>query len=173
MTVNLERKRAYWKVWYSKNKDVIAKKKHDYRLAHPEEARAIVRRSRTKEEHRRHIREYNKRWLEQAKEKDPLRYRRIYLKQRYGISHEEFEDAVAAQNGVCAICGCPPDGRFGVLVIDHDHKTGAVRQLLCTSCNRGLGVFKDDPQKLYRAAEYLARWNETQKKTNEGERGNE
>lgn len=50
----------------------------------------------------------------------------------------------------CVICG---DG--GSLVVDHDHKTGKIRGMLCNHCNRGLGHFRDDPLLLEFAAEYI------------------
>lgn len=59
------------------------------------------------------------------------------------------------QNNCCAICGNPPsDDR--ALALDHDHQTGVLRDLLCTNCNVGLGNFRDDPDLLARAADYLA-----------------
>jgi hypothetical protein len=58
------------------------------------------------------------------------------------------------QDGRCAICRKKPQtGRR--LSVDHDHKTGEVRGLLCTLCNQGLGYFKDDPGRLGAALEYL------------------
>ncbi|WP_409071688.1 endonuclease VII domain-containing protein [Burkholderia pseudomallei] len=61
------------------------------------------------------------------------------------------------QGGVCAICKRAPSGRgiAAVLHVDHDHTTGIVRGLLCTRCNRALGAFDDDPQRLIDAAAYL------------------
>lgn len=65
------------------------------------------------------------------------------------------------QCGACALCGKVPgeDPERGrnqkCLHVDHDHKTGKIRGLLCSSCNRGLGYFGDDPVVLRRAAEYL------------------
>jgi hypothetical protein len=50
----------------------------------------------------------------------------------------------------CVICG-----DTGALVVDHDHKTGVVRGMLCNHCNRGLGHFRDDPELLEFAAQYL------------------
>lgn len=60
----------------------------------------------------------------------------------------------AAQNGVCAICKktCTC-GRS--LAVDHNHKTGKVRALLCSRCNRGLGLFMENPEYLNAAKEYL------------------
>jgi hypothetical protein len=53
----------------------------------------------------------------------------------------------------CPICSVPLDGV--VVVMDHDHETGKKRGLLCDPCNKGLGFFRDDPNILTRAAEYL------------------
>ena len=59
---------------------------------------------------------------------------------------------LAAQDGLCAICGTAPAAH-----VDHDHETGAVRQLLCFHCNGGLGQFRDDPVVLRAAADYVER----------------
>jgi hypothetical protein len=62
-----------------------------------------------------------------------------------------------SQNGVCAICGSPPTGTrsHGLLAIDHCHDTLKIRGLLCNNCNNGLGRFKDNPDSLRKAADYL------------------
>ena len=75
------------------------------------------------------------------------------LQRSYGISLADYEQMLADQNGVCKICG-KPDPDFA-LSVDHCHKTGKVRGLLCGSCNFGLGKFYDSPNLLRRAAEYL------------------
>lgn len=79
---------------------------------------------------------------------------------QYGITPEDFDAMLAAQNGRCAICGEPPDpdgkGAYSRLHIDHDHQTGVVRGLLCGRCNQGLGYFKDDPARLSAAIDYLS-----------------
>ena len=65
-----------------------------------------------------------------------------YRRWTYGISQAAFERMLAVQQCRCAICGrdlAPP-------CVDHDHLTGAIRGLLCGSCNRGLGHFQDDPE---------------------------
>jgi hypothetical protein len=56
-----------------------------------------------------------------------------------------------AQQGCCAICGDAPEK----LVIDHCHRKGSVRKLLCGGCNTGLGMFQDDPERLSKAIQYL------------------
>lgn len=74
---------------------------------------------------------------------------------RYGITPEDFDALLAAQGGGCGVCGGQP-GHHG-WAIDHCHAGGQVRGILCESCNLGLGKFKDDPEVLRRAAEYIER----------------
>jgi hypothetical protein len=62
----------------------------------------------------------------------------------------EADVMLEAQGGVCAICQAAPAAH-----VDHDHETGAVRALLCFNCNGGLGQFKDDPEVLRAAADYV------------------
>jgi hypothetical protein len=76
--------------------------------------------------------------------------RHYHLKRRYGIGADDFDRMVAAQGGVCAICGRPDPEH-----VDHDHETGEVRGILCFNCNGGLGQFRDDVDALRAAAAYL------------------
>jgi hypothetical protein len=76
--------------------------------------------------------------------------RTYHLKRRYGISAEDADAMLEAQDGLCAICQSAPAAH-----VDHDHVTGAVRALLCFNCNGGLGQFKDDPEALRAAADYV------------------
>jgi hypothetical protein len=63
---------------------------------------------------------------------------------------------LAAQGGVCAICGAPPEDPRGYRMhIDHCHDTGRVRGILCGGCNRGMGNFGDDIARLQGAIRYL------------------
>lgn len=83
-------------------------------------------------------------------------HRSAALLRTYGITLEQYEEMLAAQNGGCAICGGQnDDGRK--LYVDHDHTTGAVRGLLCIRCNRAIGCFLDDPAHLTAAISYLQR----------------
>jgi predicted nucleic acid-binding Zn ribbon protein len=82
-------------------------------------------------------------------------YMRQYL---YGLSQERYEAMMAEQDSRCAICGSPdwPAAKDqGRPRVDHDHATRKVRGLLCDFCNRGLGMFDEDPARLRAAAEYL------------------
>ncbi len=80
--------------------------------------------------------------------------RRRYLKRTYGLSLEEFEEMLRKQDYKCAICRC----NFKKRCIDHDHKTGEIRGLLCNHCNTGLGRFRDSYETTSAAAGYLARY---------------
>jgi hypothetical protein len=75
------------------------------------------------------------------------------FRQKYGITIAEYDAMVAAQGGVCKICG-QDDGDRRLAVV-HCHATGRVRGLLCSNHNRGLGLFGDDPDLLRAAADYL------------------
>lgn len=86
--------------------------------------------------------------------------RRSALWCNYGLTIEEYEALAEKQHGLCAICRRPEttvskDGRQWTLAVDHDHKTGTVRGLLCTPCNRGIGFLGDDADLLLTAAAYL------------------
>lgn len=84
-----------------------------------------------------------------------IRERQVWqrLKDRYGVTKEQYEQMLANQNGVCGICKkpCKTNQR---LAVDHCHKTGRVRGLLCKSCNMSLGVVEKDGW-LARAFKYL------------------
>jgi hypothetical protein len=75
---------------------------------------------------------------------------------KYGITKDEYRDMWFAQDGRCAVCQKPErTSRCALLAVDHDHVTGAVRGLLCSFCNRAIGMFDDDPAVLARAIKYL------------------
>lgn len=75
-------------------------------------------------------------------------------KKKYGIDGDEYDRLLKLQGGRCAICRCLP--RTVRLAVDHDHATGAVRGLCCSSCNHDLlGAAHDDVEILRRAVAYL------------------
>lgn len=82
------------------------------------------------------------------------------LKRKYGVSAAEYRDQLEAQGGVCAICREPETAvdknkKVKLLSVDHCHKTGTARGLLCDACNKALGGFKDSPTILRAATSYL------------------
>lgn len=91
---------------------------------------------------------------------NPSRYerarRRSLLKKKYGITPEQFDEMVENQAGVCAICAGPLEDSRGFRPhVDHSHKTGKVRGILCGRCNHGIGHFRDDPAIIIAALAYL------------------
>lgn len=132
----------------------------EYYLANPDK---FVRSDEQREERNRKRREryasdleYRERVKRQAKSGDPRKKRDTRLRKQYGIGVDEYEQMLTDQGGGCAICGVKfgdPTGRK--LAVDHCHKTGKVRGLLCGSCNQGLGKFGDDPDRLDRAGLYV------------------
>lgn len=79
---------------------------------------------------------------------------RITRIRSYGISVEQYNYLLEEQNKVCWICNKNNSSKKS-LNIDHDHKTGQVRGLLCGKCNTALGLLQEDPHILLRAYEYL------------------
>jgi hypothetical protein len=75
-----------------------------------------------------------------------------HLRHTYGLTLEQFKAMAAAQDGRCAICQ-----RTRKLTVDHCHKTGKIRGLLCGSCNRALGTFGDNADGVKRVLIYLER----------------
>jgi hypothetical protein len=82
------------------------------------------------------------------------RSRSYHLQSLYGISSQEYEALLAAQDGTCAVCDKPPIKRR--LALDHSHRTGAIRGLLCNHCNLRVIGKQTDAAVLQRAVEYLA-----------------
>lgn len=80
-------------------------------------------------------------------------YRRRY---KYGLTDEAYTAILLAQGGGCAICGGQSRSKKkGTLCVDHDHKTGLVRGLLCDVCNQAIGLFCDSPERMRKASSYL------------------
>ena len=110
--------------------------------------------------------EYDKEWYKENREarleycrnwckENPDTTREHHIKHTYGLTLADYDKMLEAQSGVCAICGVSPEEGGRRLLVDHDHKTGKIRGLLCYSCNVGLGHFKDSPHNLAEAIEYL------------------
>ena len=108
------------------------------------------------------VKEYNKQYSENNKDvlakRDAKRYRENRKLRRdqwscnkYGLTMEELENLRNQANGKCEICS---DNRF-LLHIDHDHKTGKVRGLLCPLCNHAIGSFRENIENFQNAANYL------------------
>ena len=101
-----------------------------------------------------------------SKRKDPTIYERIEwpakLKSLYGITREQYDSMLKEQDGRCAICKSKDSysrnyktTKVSKFAVDHCHTTGKVRGLLCTKCNRALGMVSDSIETVLRMAEYL------------------
>ncbi|WP_461318041.1 endonuclease VII domain-containing protein [Bradyrhizobium barranii] len=104
------------------------------------------------EEKKARQREYRRRY----QEKHPHRHRSRHVKSRYGITLEQRDGLLAAQGGVCAMCGADNPRKGGMdWSVDHCHDTGKVRGILCHPCNAGIGLLGHDKQLLSKAIQYL------------------
>lgn len=174
-----EKRSRRWKLWYSKNRSKrlsylrVYHPKHRPKVRENTNARAREWYHRTKKTRAHLLRAAEKRYYERNKEKMRLKNkiwvhknyaytleyrRRLSLKKNFGITIEQYDAMLKEQNGVCAICGnkCKSGRR---LAVDHCHKTGLNRGLLCANCNRGLGLFSDSTKLLIAAIKYLQRKN--------------
>lgn len=83
-----------------------------------------------------------------------------YYKRNYGITDADLAAMKRAQDNKCYLCGSEgfligKNNHDERLAVDHCHSTGKVRKLLCHNCNRALGLFKDNPELMRRAADYV------------------
>lgn len=86
------------------------------------------------------------------------KFRNESLKKQFGLTIEEFDKMNLKQNGLCAICSRNERSeRNKHLAVDHCHKNGAIRGLLCSNCNRALGLLEDSVEILKKAIDYLKR----------------
>lgn len=99
--------------------------------------------------------ETQQRWREVNREKRTAAEYVSHARRRYGLSKEELRKLREDHRDVCAICG-GSGGKKG-LCIDHDHRTGEIRGLLCGNCNIAIGLMRDSPSALRKAALYLER----------------
>ena len=85
---------------------------------------------------------------------DPKQSNKLHQKKfHYGLTKEDYENLFIKQENRCGICTTSFD--IKVACVDHSHKTGKIRGLLCHQCNTGLGLFKDDIEILKMAIKYL------------------
>lgn len=143
---------AYKKAYRLKNADKIRSSDREYRkrtaVARLEYNRTYMATHR--EERRAYMRDWDRRHFAERK----AYARKSNLKKLYGITREQYDAILLAQGGGCAICGTPaPTSKD--FAVDHDHKTGEVRGLLCDKHNLGIGLFDDSPDLLLDAIAYL------------------
>jgi hypothetical protein len=125
----------------------------EYRARMLQESRAYYEANREKINAReRHRYATNAEFHERKLQRSRRSRRRLRLKNRFGISLENYDALLAKQEGACAIC----KKKFArSLCVDHCHTTGLIRGLLCNKCNRGMGFFEDDAARIRAAIVYL------------------
>lgn len=96
------------------------------------------------------VRAYRQNWYQRNKDKVKQKVSARRYRLAYGVSLEFIESETKRVGGRCEICSQTAD-----LHVDHDHSTGKYRGLLCSSCNKGIGMLRDDPDRLRSAAMYL------------------
>jgi hypothetical protein len=103
--------------------------------------------------------EARKHWTPEQRARANEQVRRRKLVADFGITHQEYDELLAFQQSVCAICKRPEQrmfrGKLRRLSVDHDHATGKIRGLLCSECNLALGLLGDDVEVFRAAIEYL------------------
>jgi hypothetical protein len=133
-----EEQRAYKRSMYQKHKVTQLEQQRKYRARNPEKWR-----------------EYGKKWAKDNKERTHAMNRANQMKRDYGLSPEGYYLLFVYQLGSCAICCKEVDFLGQHTHIDHDHKTGKVRGILCNLCNHLIGESLESPVILRRAIDYL------------------
>jgi hypothetical protein len=83
-------------------------------------------------------------------------YRRSHLKRTYNMTLDEYDAILESQGGVCEICKSPETHkRNSFLAVDHCHETNKIRGLLCSHCNRSIGILKENIETLQNMIEYI------------------
>ena len=106
----------------------------------------------------------NAKWQRAWRARNPDKVKDSDLRKHFGITLIEYRAISEAQNHKCAICNnheTAVDGKGAerFMAVDHCHRTGKIRALLCSSCNKSLGGFKDDPELIRKAASYIEKYN--------------
>lgn len=107
-------------------------------------------------------------WRKKNPEKTKAIRRRALLKSMYGLTVEEYDAMLTAQDGKCAICEQLPSASQPRLFVDHNHFTGNVRGLLCSKCNFAVGLLGEDMKTVERLSAYLIRHNDETKPSEGG-----
>lgn len=97
-----------------------------------------------------------KNWQESNTQKQKAYVKKHNLKKNYGITEEEYKNLLAKYDYRCAVCQQAEGEPKIKLCIDHDHKTGKIRGILCSKCNAALGMLDDTPERIIKLFQYLS-----------------
>jgi len=96
------------------------------------------------------------------KRDNPEKAKDQQYQRKYGISYSDYEYLLSKQDKKCDICDTRfEDAQRGILFVDHCHKTGKIRGLLCQNCNTAIGLLQDDPSLCVKAEKYLLKSRDT------------
>ena len=155
--VSKETKRIYDKKYRANNKENIKKYREENRQKIATQAKRY--REKNIETIKQKATLSSKKRYSRNKNKILLKTKECTLKRKYGISLDQYSGMCAAQNDLCAVCERPEatwiNGKIKSLAVDHDHRTGKIRGLLCYSCNTTLGKVNEDVQILKNMINYL------------------
>lgn len=134
----------------------------------PLEAFAYSRANRAKYDRRGDCKECHNTKARERRKRDPQRWEEVrrdcYLRWTFGITRDEYDKMFSRQNGTCAICRQPETvkraGKLIHLAVDHDHKTGKVRELVCGKCNKALGFLDEDEDRCRSMIAYIQKHNQ-------------
>lgn len=158
--------RNYIKQWRKDHPDKVK----EYREKGKERKSSTTRKKYNKNkkyEHERSKKQYQKHKEKRKiyRESRKIIRRNNNLQKQFGITLDDYNRLSQQQNGVCAICKNPETtkNQYGLrpLSVDHNHKTGKVRGLLCSKCNTGLGQFQENKLFLLNAIIYLVEKDES------------
>lgn len=170
-----EERKEYEKRYRAEHKEKIKERDKQYHAEHKKEAKEYEKQYRA--EHKEKIKEWKKQYnanrIEENKEygkqyrvKNKERIKQYnnnhkkeekirHLRNKYNITPEQYNELFNKQNGKCMICKKHQSELKKLLGVDHNHKTGKVRGLLCDNCNKGIGLLKEDINILINAINYL------------------
>jgi len=143
-------KNGYMPEWYQKNKAHV---KAYTQLNYEDRNQARRERYANDEEYR----QKQKNKAAKYNHSHPRAKKDQHLRKSFGITLRDYEELLESQDRKCAICGRKDSGntKSEYFFVDHNHKTGEIRGLLCSKCNFGIGQFNDDVDLLANAINYL------------------
>ena len=155
---NKEKYAVYGRNYYQENKDRRNEKVKVYRHKNRERLAEYKRQYRS--ERRAELCAKSKAYRLANLEKIKASVRSAYIKRTYGITAQEYDARIAAQNGKCEVCKNKPNGNGAKskLHLDHCHTTQKIRGMICGNCNAALGMAKDDLVILRALVAYMERY---------------